>query len=64
MLSYKSVGVLGRSCEESSVEQFLGAKSSTNNGLSRIIGADIFILKTVRDQKDKSCTACNNVNLM
>jgi hypothetical protein len=43
---------------ESLVEQLLGAMNSTSyNLISRSIGAEIFILKSVRDQKDTSCTA-------
>ena len=42
---------------ESSLEQLLDAMSSTNYSLSRNIGAEIYIPKSVRDRKDKSCTA-------
>lgn len=45
------------SISESSHEQLLDAISSTNYSLSRCIGAEIFIPKCVKDQKDKSCTA-------
>jgi phage-related tail fiber protein len=38
---------------ESSLEQLLDATSSTNYSLSRNIGAEIYIPKSVRDQKDK-----------
>ena len=42
---------------ESSIEQLLGAMSSTDHSLSRNISAEIYIPKNVRDQKNKSCTA-------
>ena len=42
---------------ESSIEQLLGAMSSTDHSLSRNISAEIYIPKSVRDQKNKSCTA-------
>ena len=43
---------------ESLVEQLLGAMNSTSYSLiSRSIGAEIFILKSVQDQNDTSCTA-------
>jgi hypothetical protein len=38
---------------ESSLEQLLDTMSSTNFGLSRNIGAEIYIPKSVRDRKDK-----------
>lgn len=45
-----------RICERS-LEQLLDAISSTNDSLSRCLGAEIYIPKCVRDQKDKACTA-------
>ena len=42
---------------ESSIEQLLGAMSSTDHSLSRNISVEIYIPKSVRDQKNKSCTA-------
>ena len=42
---------------ESSIEQLLGAMSSTDHSLSSNINAEICIPKSVRDQKNKSCTA-------
>ena len=42
---------------EGSIEQLLGAMSSTDHSLSRNISAEIYIPKSVRDQKNKSCTA-------
>ena len=42
---------------ESSIEQLLGAMSSMDHSLSRNISAEIYIPKSVRDQKNKSCTA-------
>ena len=42
---------------ESWIEQLLGAMSSTDHSLSRNISAEIYIPKSVRDQKNKSCTA-------
>ena len=42
---------------ESSIEQLLCAMSSTDHSLSRNISAEIYIPKSVRDQKNKSCTA-------
>ena len=42
---------------ESSIGQLLGAMSSTDHSLSRHISAEFYIPRSVRDQKDKSCTA-------
>ena len=42
---------------QSSIEQLLGAMSSTDHSLSRNISAEIYIPNSVRDQKNRSCTA-------
>ncbi len=42
---------------ESSIEQLLDAISSTDYSLSRSIRSEIFIPKSVRDEKNQSCTA-------
>jgi hypothetical protein len=57
---------LGRKIDamsDSSVEQLPGAMSSMNYSLNRNISAEIFILESARDQKDKSCTAFHKLNL-